>query len=186
MAPAGASNGCMALRADHPRGDRLGELADVRIVGADGLVVVPPRDGDAVLRLGQLVLQADEVLIRPQRRVGFDRDVEEGAQVLADGGARLAELIGIGSPAAWPRRPAAAPPSAPRARWATSVNVWRSNRAAWSTVATRFGIRSLRRISSVSMFARVSVDALVQLLDPIITAARGQEQDRHPCPAYDH
>ena len=56
-----------------------------RVVAVDGLVVVAPGGGQLVLDVGELLLEGEEVLGRPQLRIGLgngDQPVERAAEVL--------------------------------------------------------------------------------------------------------
>jgi hypothetical protein len=54
--------------------DAAGERAQLGVVAADGVDVVAPRDGDAVLGALQLRLQGEEVLVRLELRIALDDD----------------------------------------------------------------------------------------------------------------
>src|SRR5207249_3875709 len=55
------------------RADRVGEGADARVVATDRLVIVAARRVDAVLRPFQLILQRQEILVRLEIRISFER-----------------------------------------------------------------------------------------------------------------
>ena len=75
-------------QAEHLRGEVVGEAADVGVVLAHGAVVVLARHGDAVLGALELVLQLLEVLARAELRVVL-RDRDQTAETLGE--------LGIGS-----------------------------------------------------------------------------------------
>src|SRR5713226_4372149 len=57
-----------------PAGEQaVRKQADIRVVVLNRLVVAPPLDGDAVLRTGELVLQAKKVLVGLELRGAFDQ-----------------------------------------------------------------------------------------------------------------
>ena len=82
------------LGAGHLRRKRLRKRTDVRVVRLNRVVVIRARDGDAVLRSGELVLQLQEVLIRLELRVclGHDHQATERAGELIVGVGHLARV----------------------------------------------------------------------------------------------
>src|SRR6516225_9404238 len=65
----GLEVGVVAGESAHAGDEIVGEEREKRVVVLQRLVVAPALDGDAVLRSGELVLQAQEVLIGLQLRI---------------------------------------------------------------------------------------------------------------------
>src|SRR5690606_15815460 len=176
------------LRPDHPSRDALGGLTGIGVVHPDRLVVVAPGDRDPVLRLRQLVLERDEVLVRAQLRVRLDRDVHEEAKVLAQRRVRTAQLLRIGALAQRLRQ------LLPRLRHAGPSP---------GDLGERFPFERGRLVhrrdqvrGPIVPAAELGLDVrphllrlLVQRLDPVVAAPRQQRQEcqqRQPPPSRDH
>src|SRR5580698_3818519 len=60
---AGLEVGVVAFIAGPGGEEAVGELADVGVIGLDGVVVIFASDGDAIFGAGEFVLQAEEILV---------------------------------------------------------------------------------------------------------------------------
>ncbi len=82
------------LRARYLRREDRREGADQRVVLLHGAVVVRARDGDAILRARELVLQAEEALVTLELRIRLG-DGEEPPEGAGHRGVRRRHLLGV-------------------------------------------------------------------------------------------
>jgi hypothetical protein len=84
----GLEVGVVAFIAGPGGEEAVGELADVGVIGLDGVVVVFAGDGDAIFGAGEFVLQAEEILVGLELGIVFDdgEEAADGAVELAVGG----------------------------------------------------------------------------------------------------
>ena len=77
--------------------DAVGKLADVGVIGLDGVVVIFAGDGDAVFRAGEFILEAEEIFVGFELGVVFDYREEsaDGAVELAVGGDFVGRSLGV-------------------------------------------------------------------------------------------
>jgi hypothetical protein len=76
---AGLEVGVVAFVAGPSGEEAVGELADVGVVGLDGVVVVLAGDSDAVFGSGELILQAEKIFVGFELRIIFD-DSEQATE----------------------------------------------------------------------------------------------------------
>jgi hypothetical protein len=82
-----------AIRAHDPGRDGLRELPDVRVVPLHRLIVVPACHSNAVLGLGQFILERHEAPVRRQLGVRLHGNVQEQPQVLGHGRVGPGQLV---------------------------------------------------------------------------------------------